>query len=449
MKMGSREVIYLFSFFETDLVCDLGGKMETREAFSQLLDDNSSLTVVGSPTSGSSYSSSVAIPDEVWRLIFTFAGFHRNVYQLVSRVSRRFRSLITHVYTIDEFIRYHTVPTWVWYVTKQPHPFGMRVRDLPVVPNLVIPPMVFEDLLMRPYLRSLKIILARDASMRQEAFDHIVTAIERNACLHTLDLSDNNMDDSVMERVASALEQNTILKSINFSRVNLQTMGLRRICEMLGRNTTLHTLSLANNLLERGDLCMIAEVLQSNTTLQSIDLSGVGVGPIEVNRICEVLRRNTTLHTIGLGSNSLENDGVRQIANALERNSTVRNVDLSFNMFDAPGACCIANMLGRNTTLQSLDMTWNRVNEFTSMPNVGDEEGLIRLASVLMETNTTLHTLSLKKCGITRHFVEDLHELLDLTTTLRKLDLSDNSFSLVIYQDLQEHGAEVGIKVVI
>ncbi|XP_062394323.1 protein NLRC5-like [Sardina pilchardus] len=328
-----------------------------------------------------------------------------------------------------------------------------------------------------------------DCGISDDGYVCLALALMLNpSCVKELDMSNNNPGESAQKllsatlkdphrkiealqlnlfqlskascvMIASVLQTITTLKELDMSNNKLEDEGLLEISVGLLEDPKcqLETLRLADCNLSDWPCEIVADILQSPNSLIELDLShndlkGCGV-PFLSKGLCSP---HSKLQTLRLCDCGISDDGYVCLALALMINpSCVKELDMSnnnpgesaykllsatledpyrkvealqLNQYHLSKTSCkmFASLLQRTTSLKVLDMSNNKV----------EDEGLGELSVGLQDPNCQLETLRLKQCHLSKAICAMFASVLQRTTTLRELDMSNNNLDDEGLQDL-------------
>ena len=163
-----------------------------------------------------------------------------------------------------------------------------------------------------------------------------------------------------------------------------------------------------NKIGDKGAIC-IATALRTSICIMRLDISNCGISHEGAESLARALAVNKSLQELDVSNNE-----VARIVTALETNRTLKTLNMRKCGISREGAESLAEALAVNRTLQNLDVSDNEV---------------ARIVTAL-ETNRTLKTLNMRKCGIYCRG-ESLGKLI-VNKSLYQLNLSDNNLGDVI-----------------
>ncbi len=131
----------------------------------------------------------------------------------------------------------------------------------------------------------------------------LVKALARNNILTLKHFVWHNcIGDEGAKALAEALETNATLTSINLTENNIGDEGAKALAEGLKTNATLTSINLGGNNIGDEGAKALAEVLKTNKTVTSINLLGNKIGAEGAKALAEGLKTNATLTSINLGA---------------------------------------------------------------------------------------------------------------------------------------------------
>ena len=297
------------------------------------------------------------------------------------------------------------------------------------------------------------------SSLKEVNIEEIVTVMDNNTTVQSLNLSDNNFNNADAERMAKVLIKNTTLQELDFSKNSISTKGATSISESLEYNITLQhlkiswksyfintdysTISLSQKYIKDSDARIVASILCSNKTVFKLDLSQNKVSDYGAEGLGKCIKTNKSLIEINLSRNIISNIGLSKIAVGLQDNQTLQKLDISHNNLFRKGPLAIGECLKVNNTLKELNISSNKIsnNEMISICealqmnittlrilNVS-HNNLSDIGTVIGDClikNNSLQELNLSYNMISDDEVVSIGEALQANTTLQTLDISNN-----------------------
>ncbi|MFW2571890.1 hypothetical protein [Legionella sp. 29fVS95] len=206
-------------------------------------------------------------------------------------------------------------------------------------------------------------------------------ALENNASLTEIDLSENEITSTGASILAKVLKKNNTLKGLNLFANAIDYQGVLALFEALRVNRTLTTIELSSNKIYTSQDnpvkpgARIAEVLMENSSLTSVWLNHLQLGNENILPFVAVIRDNTSLTELGLEGNAISVQTEAALVEALEDNIYLTKFDLDTEMRPQ-----IDSLLARNQSLQEM-----YIQPLLAASEKGDTAEIIRL---LMQMKT-------------------------------------------------------------
>ena len=299
------------------------------------------------------------------------------------------------------------------------------------------------------------------SSLKGVNVEEIVTVMDNNMIIQSLNLSDNHFNNDDAEKIAEVLSNNTTLQELDFSNNNISIKGATCISESLQYNATLQSLkiswknyfintaykiiSLSQSYMTDGDARIVANILCSNKTVTKLDLSHNKISTNSTESLSKCIENNKSLIEMNISRNRISCVGLRKMAMALQHNQMLKKFDISHNNVSDDGAVAMGECLKVNNTLQELNMSYNQISNFginsigialqmntklqvldVSHNNISGDGTVI---SDSLEKNSSLQELNLSYNVISNDGALKFHEALQVNTTLQILDVSYNNIT--------------------
>ncbi|HHF7346495.1 TPA: hypothetical protein ACPSKB_002936 [Legionella feeleii] len=206
-------------------------------------------------------------------------------------------------------------------------------------------------------------------------------ALENNASLTEIDLSENEITSTGASILAKVLKKNNTLKGLNLFSNAIDYQGVLALFEALRVNRTLTRIELSSNEIYTSQDnpvkpgARIAEVLMENSSLTSVLLNDLQLGNENILPFVTVIRDNTSLTELGLEGNAISVQTEAALVEALEDNIYLTKFDLDTEMRPQ-----IDSLLARNQSLQEM-----YIQPLLAASEKGDTAEIIRL---LMQMKT-------------------------------------------------------------
>ena len=252
-------------------------------------------------------------------------------------------------------------------------------------------------------------------------------ALERNTCLKTLDLSENNItagehSEAVGQAVEGMLRVNQSLQVLKLFGCDLKDTVIDHIATGLTHNTTLQELNIRHNYSVTSDgwVQLFQTIRYGTTSLQKLDISinrlrseGVialsqmhlhnktitelSIGNISSSatitteawiQLFQVLRQHPTLSILNISENHLEREGSIALGECLHHNKTITVLEAcKCGLTDDVLKAMATNLSHESSSLREIDISNN--NSLTS-------EGWIPIFQILQQ-NSSLRKLNIRK----------------------------------------------------
>ena len=301
------------------------------------------------------------------------------------------------------------------------------------------------------------------SSLEGVNIEEIVTVMDNNMTVQSLDLSYNHFTNNDAERIAKILSNNTTLQKLNFSNNDISIKGATLISESVQYNATLQYLKISwsnNNYLidtehstiflsqkhmKDSDARIVANILCSNKTVTQLDLSENKISDSSAEGLSNCIENNKSLIEIKISGNRISCFGLRKMANALQHNQILQKFDISHNNVSDDGATAISECLKVNNTLQELNMSYNKISNFGTncigtalQKNVklqildlshNNISGDGKIISDSLKKNNSLQKLNLSYNIISSNGAISICKALQVNTALQTLDISHNKIT--------------------
>ncbi|XP_062394808.1 ribonuclease inhibitor-like isoform X2 [Sardina pilchardus] len=228
-------------------------------------------------------------------------------------------------------------------------------------------------------------------------------------------LNQCHLSEASCEKIASVLQMSTTLRELDMSNSKLDNKRLQKLClGLMHPNCQLETLRLNQCHLSKASCDMIASVLQRSTTLKELDMSDNKLEDAGLQKLCVGLRDpKCQLQTLRLSNCGISDEGYVCLALALMLNpSCVKELDVSNN-------------------------------------NPGESAQKL-FSATLEDPHRKVEALQLNQCHLSKASCEIIASVLQRTTTLRELNMSDNNLEDEGLQDLcarqQKRGKRAGAR---
>ena len=271
------------------------------------------------------------------------------------------------------------------------------------------------------------------SSLGGVSVEEIVTVMNNNTTVQSLNISNNDFSNDDAERIAEVLSNNTTLQELDFSNNDITTKGAIAISQCLVNNVKLQHLKISWNnhfidtdhstidflkKLKDVDVEVVANVVCKNEIVTKLDLSQHKISDSGAKSICKCIKSNKSIKEIDISRNRISSTGIKEILVALQINQTLQRFNISHNKISDDGAIALGECLKNNNTLQELNISYNEVS------NVG----IINIGKAF-QMNTTLRLLDISHNKISDGGAIALSECLKCNNTLQELNVSYNEVS--------------------
>ena len=216
------------------------------------------------------------------------------------------------------------------------------------------------------------------ASLRGVNVEEIVTVMDKNTTVQSLNLSENCFNDNDAERIAEVLSNNTALKELDFSKNKITTKGAIAISDCVHNNIKLQHLKISWNnhfmdtdhpnidfsqrIINDTDTQIVTKLLCKSETVTKLDLSQNRISNIGAGSISMCIESARSLREIDISRNKISNVGLKKITDALQLNRTVKKLNISHNKISDNGLSAIGECLKSNNTLQEVNVSYNNIS---------------------------------------------------------------------------------------
>ena len=208
--------------------------------------------------------------------------------------------------------------------------------------------------------------------------EEIVTAMDNNATVQSLNISNNHFENYDAERIAEVLTSNATLQELDFSGNDITSRGALAISKCFCNSVKLQhlkmswsnhfidtdssTISLTQTRIKDIDIEIVANVWCKNKIVTKLDLSRNRISDNGIEIISKCIESNRSVTKVDLSRNKLSDVSIRKISVALKLNQVVQIFDISHNKLSDDGVVAIIDCLKDNATLQQLNMSHNEIS---------------------------------------------------------------------------------------
>ena len=232
--------------------------------------------------------------------------------------------------------------------------------------------------------------------------------------------------------IVSSLETNKELNSINMSSCRISDKKTQRIMEVLQKNTALQNLDISQNKISDDGAVAISNYLTQNKSLQELNISKNWISKEGVMTIIVACTKNRTLHKLVCTHNNVSKSGLAVINEYIRKENAVEIFEGSWNSISSKNDC-----LAINTTFHLLDVSSEDVDNGITSDDITEELWF------LCEITDINYRRKCVKCCIEENDFVQLHipqqcfgvcvlgivvEVLEKSELLQNLAISGNAF---------------------
>ena len=292
------------------------------------------------------------------------------------------------------------------------------------------------------------------ASLRGVNVEEIVTVMDKNTTVQSLNLSDNYFNDNDAERIAEVLSNNTTLKELDFSKNKITTKGAIVVSDCVRNNIKLQHLKISWNnhfmdtdhpnvdfsqrIISDTDTQIVTKLLCKSETVTKLDLSQNRISDIGAGSISMCIESARSLREIDISRNKISNVGLKKITDALKLNRTVKKLNISHNKISDNGLSAIVECLSSNITLQEVNTSYNNISSKGIVAFSGYLKDNIALTKLTVSWKTCETPLVLDGTNVfwymsSKHFGDVGTTLISAflwhKNIIQKLDISNNNIT--------------------
>jgi Ran GTPase-activating protein (RanGAP) involved in mRNA processing and transport len=168
-----------------------------------------------------------------------------------------------------------------------------------------------------------------DTSMKAKGLATLSSMLITNFNLHTLSLSNNNMDDQDMSLLSQALAQNKglPLKTLVLSFNSITCLGVECLMNAVWGSSTLREVKLDNNNMQDRGAQLCAVVLGS-IKLQVLDVGFNKITTVGIKALMKSLSENYSLQQLGLCGIPMDQNASKAVSYALAYNVSLEKFNI-------------------------------------------------------------------------------------------------------------------------
>ena len=168
-----------------------------------------------------------------------------------------------------------------------------------------------------------------DTSMKAKGFATLSSMLITNFNLHTLSLTNNNVDDQDMALLSQALAQNKELplKSLILSFNNITCVGVECLMNAVWGSATLREIKLDNNKMQdRG--AQLCSVVLGSIRLEVLDISFNKITTVGIKALMKSLSENDSLQSLALCGIPMDQNASKAVSYALAYNQSLTKFNI-------------------------------------------------------------------------------------------------------------------------
>jgi Ran GTPase-activating protein (RanGAP) involved in mRNA processing and transport len=191
------------------------------------------------------------------------------------------------------------------------------------------------------------------------------------------------------------------------------------LCALLSNATSFTEIDFSYNRISDAGCVALEKYLSITKRIAVLDIRMNDFGIAGIKKLAAGLKSNVSLQTLVLRGCKIGDRGGLSVAEAVQANTTLRSLDMSDCDLEIPSLIAFRTVLMHNTTLRELVLDRPLVKGSTA-------DDLASHMAALIQHNTSLKRLSLRKHGMTNFGAERIAEALTNNTSIVSLDLSAN-----------------------
>ena len=253
-------------------------------------------------------------------------------------------------------------------------------------------------------------------------------ALERNTCLKTLYLSDNDItvvehSEAVGQAIEGMLRVNQSLQVLELYNCRLDDTVIGHIATGLTHNTTVQELVIGDkhSVTSDGWVKFFQTIQNGTTSLQKLDISFNGLESEGVIALGQMLLYNKTISALGISdissSETITTEAWIQLFQVLRQHPTLSILNISENYLGREGSIALGECLRRNKTITVLGAC-----------NCGLTNDVLKaMATNLSRKSSSLRVISISdKNSLTSEGWIPFFHILQQNSSLRNLDVQDS-----------------------
>ena len=183
--------------------------------------------------------------------------------------------------------------------------------------------------------------------------------LENDFCIGSINIQDTEVTEFEFKILSDCFNVNNYLNELNLSNC-LHQVPVFTI--LLNPNITICKLSLSNNQITDEETKEFVNFVNVNT-IQSLDISNNMISDRGVSSISDCFKVNGVLCKLNLSSNKITDEGVMRLAEAIQLITTLQELNISKNWISTEGVMRIVEACTINRTLHKLVCTHNNLSK--------------------------------------------------------------------------------------
>ncbi|XP_062604617.1 leucine-rich repeat-containing protein 74B-like, partial [Saccostrea cucullata] len=196
-------------------------------------------------------------------------------------------------------------------------------------------------------------------------FRAISIILINNACITSLNVSNNNLGTEGVVYLADVITENVFIEKLEMSAVNMDTTGFKSLTKALLENKSITYLDISKNNIDKKNAEDLAKFIRSNDYIEHLNISGNLIDSDTGCIIGPAIASNLTIKYLDLSWNHIRRQGARVITESICKNVELEHVNLSWNGLAEYGCRAFGANLSKNQTLRILDISHNRITFHT------------------------------------------------------------------------------------
>ena len=250
-------------------------------------------------------------------------------------------------------------------------------------------------------------------NLKECGFIKILDGLTNTTKLYYLNLESNIISEELVGRIVSLVQGNTSLKTLNFSNCNLPKSGIQTLFCAINQIISVKHLYMNGNVIRN---CVGANVIYKSSKMEHLDLSGCKLDDMELYNMITPLTANKHLKFLSLHSSHISNESASQLLPTIfTSNVSLSYLDFTDCKLQETGLIVIAKTLQTTSRLKHIFLNCNAITNAAAYE--------IALA---VRNNYLLQHLSLSDCELKQEGLMAIAKAVCTILSLKHLDLSHN-----------------------